>query len=33
VKEYLDSLDDGWRFFIEGELKKSNELNTRSLGG
>lgn len=33
VKEYIDSLGDEWKSFIEGELKQSNTLNTRSLGG
>jgi len=33
VKEYLDSLGDDWKSFVEGELKQSNTLNTRSLGG
>lgn len=33
VQEYLDSLGEEWRAFSEGELKSSNEANTRSLGG
>lgn len=33
VASYLDSLDDSWRRFNEGELKASNDKNTRSLGG
>jgi hypothetical protein len=33
VKEYIDGLGDEWKTFVEGELKQSNTLNTRSLGG
>jgi hypothetical protein len=33
VKEYLETLGEDWKSFIEGELKSSNTLNTRSLGG
>lgn len=33
VKEYLDTLGDDWKTFVDGELKQSNILNTRSLGG
>lgn len=33
VSEYLESLGEDWRLFVEGELKRSNENNTRSLGG
>lgn len=33
MKEYLDSLGDDWTEFANGELKKSNEINGRSLGG
>lgn len=33
VSEYLESLGEDWRLFEEGELKRSNETNTRSLGG
>ena len=33
VKEYIDALGDEWKSFVEGELKQSNILNTRSLGG
>ena len=30
---YLDSLGEDWRLFNEGELKRSNETNSKSLGG
>ena len=33
VQEYLTALGDDWRSFVEGELKQSNDVNTRSLGG
>lgn len=33
VSEYLESLGEDWRLFIEGELKRSNDNNMRSLGG
>jgi hypothetical protein len=33
VQEYLDSLGEDWRQFSEGELKNSNDTNTKSLGG
>ena len=33
VASYLDQLGDGWRRFSDGELKASNDKNTRSLGG
>ena len=33
VSEYLDSLGEDWRLFNEGELKRSNETNSKSLGG
>jgi hypothetical protein len=33
VSEYLASLGDEWKSFVEGELKDSNETNTKSLGG
>lgn len=33
VKDYVDTLGDQWKTFVEGELKQSNTLNTRSLGG
>lgn len=32
IKQYLDTVE-GWKEFVEGELKKSNETNNRSLGG
>lgn len=33
VQEYLDSLGEDWKSFVEGELKQSNDVNTKSLGG
>ena len=33
VFEYLNSLGEDWNLFVDGELKKSNETNTKSLGG
>jgi cobalamin biosynthesis protein CobT len=33
VANYLESLGDSWRRFSDGELKASNDKNTRSLGG
>ena len=27
------SLGEDWKSFVEGELKRTNELNNRSLGG
>lgn len=33
VQEYVDTLGDAWKNFVEGELKQSNILYTRSLGG
>jgi hypothetical protein len=33
VKEYLETLGEDWKVFVDGELKTSNTLNTRSLGG
>lgn len=33
VASYIDSLDDSWRRFNDGELKSSNDKNTKSLGG
>ncbi len=33
VGAYLASLGEDWPLFIEGELKRSNETNTKSLGG
>jgi SIT4 phosphatase-associated protein len=33
VKEYLESLGEEWHQFEEGELKTSNDSNTKSLGG
>lgn len=33
VKNYIDEYEEKWNEFAEGELKNSNTLNTRSLGG
>lgn len=33
VKDYIQALGDDWTEFSNGELKKSNEINSRSLGG
>jgi hypothetical protein len=33
VSEYLDSLGEDWKQFVDGELKRSNETNSKSLGG
>lgn len=33
VSPYLESVGDDWKNFIEGELKRSNDTNNRSLGG
>ena len=33
IAEYLSTFGDEWKTFTEGELKSSNTLNTRSLGG
>jgi hypothetical protein len=33
VKEYLATENNGWKAFYEGEVKKSNDLNNKSLGG
>lgn len=33
VGDYLDGLGDDWVRFAEGELKRSNDTNNRSLGG
>ena len=33
VSEYLDSLGEDWKLFVDGELKRSNETNSKSLGG
>jgi len=32
VREYLVSQGEEWTLFVDGELKKSNETNNRSLG-
>lgn len=35
MKDFLLSLPDPqvWRYFVEGELLKSNETNNKNLGG
>lgn len=33
VADYLRSLGDDWQQFIENELRRSNETNSKSLGG
>lgn len=33
VSEYLESLGEDWTRFVDGELKRSNDCNTKSLGG
>jgi len=33
VAEYVESLGEDWTLFTEGELKRSNETNQKSLGG
>lgn len=33
VYEYLDSVGEEWRAFCDDELKKSNENNSKTLGG
>lgn len=33
VLSYIQSLGDDWKQFIDGEFKRSNEINNRSLGG
>lgn len=33
VAEYLDTLGEDWKLFADGELKRSNDTNTKSLGG
>lgn len=33
VKEYINSLGEEWKEFTQGELKKTNDTNNRSLGG
>lgn len=33
VGAYLESLGEDWKNFAEGELKKSNDTNSKSLGG
>ncbi len=33
ASDYFESLGEDWRLFNEGELKRSNETNSKSLGG
>lgn len=33
VKAYIESQGEDWSSFVEGELKKSNDTNSKSLGG
>lgn len=33
VYEYLDSVGEEWRVFVDDELKKSNDNNAKTLGG
>lgn len=33
VSQYLESLGEDWKSFVEGELRISNETNEKSLGG
>lgn len=33
VVEYLDSVGEEWKAFVDGELKTSNEDNNKTLGG
>merc|ERR1712153_237593 len=33
VYDYLDSVGEDWRVFVDDELKKSNENNAKTLGG
>lgn len=33
VKEFISSLGDSWKNFVDNELKKSNDTNNKSLGG
>jgi hypothetical protein len=32
VKEYVESLGDDWKSFIEGEFKRSTDINNKNLG-
>lgn len=33
VNDYIESLSEEWRMFVDGELTRSNETNNKSLGG
>ena len=33
VSAYLQSIEADWKDFVDGELKKSNDLNNTNLGG
>merc|ERR1719272_2197621 len=33
VYDYLDSVGEEWRVFVDDELKKSNDNNAKTLGG
>jgi hypothetical protein len=33
LEEYLQSLDPAWTEFVRSELRRSNETNSRNLGG
>lgn len=33
VSEFLQSLGEDWGLLVEGELKRSNDTNNKSLGG
>jgi len=33
VKEYIESLGSDWKQFFDSEVKRSNDLNNKSLGG
>lgn len=33
VRSYLSTIGEDWATFVIGELKKSNELNNKNLGG
>ena len=33
VADYIKENEEEWQKFVDGELKRSNEANTRSLGG
>jgi hypothetical protein len=33
IQQYLATENNGWKAFFEGEVKRSNDLNNKSLGG